>query len=95
MQKPPPGFQLQEMKLNLEEILGKFMQETTGFIDETRANFRNQGASIRNLEHQVGEISNLLEVRSQGVLLIKTDINPKEHVKAISFRSGKKLELLK
>ena len=92
VQKPPPGFQSQEKKLNSKEILGKFMQETTGFIDETRANFCNQGASIRNLEHQVGKISKLLVARSQAALLSNTNTNPKEHMKAISLRSRKELE---
>ncbi|KAL5555381.1 hypothetical protein UlMin_037617 [Ulmus minor] len=92
VQKPPPGFQSQEKKPNLEEILGKFVQDTAGFIEETRANFRNQGASIHNLEHQVGKISKLLAARSQGVLPSDTDTNPKEHVKAISLRSEKELE---
>ena len=32
VQKPPPGFQSQEEKLNLEEIFGKFMQKSLGPI---------------------------------------------------------------
>ena len=62
-QKPLPDFQSQEKKPNLEEIFGKFMQETTGFINETRSNMSNQGASICNLEQQAGEISKLLVER--------------------------------
>ena len=68
------------------------MQKTNDFIDDTKANFRNQGASIRNLEHQVGEISKLLTERTQGALPSITETNPKEHVKAITLRSGKELE---
>ena len=92
VQKPPHDSQLQKKKLNLEEIFEKFMQQTTSFMNETRAKFRNQGASIHNLEHQVGEISKLLVERSQGALPSDTETNPKEHVKAISLRSGKELE---
>ncbi|KAL5577978.1 hypothetical protein UlMin_019677 [Ulmus minor] len=44
------------------------MTRTNAFIDNTQANFRNQGASIRNLEHQVGEILKLLTKRTQGAL---------------------------
>ena len=40
-------------------------KKTNDFIDDTKANFRNQGASIRNLEHQVGEIYKLLTERTQ------------------------------
>ncbi|KAL5573670.1 hypothetical protein UlMin_023267 [Ulmus minor] len=68
------------------------MTRTNAFIDETRANFRNQGASIRNLEHQVGEISKLLTERGQGALPSNTERNPREEVKAITLRSGKELE---
>ena len=41
------------------------MQKTNDFIDDIKANFRNQGISIRNLEHQVGEIYKLLTERTQ------------------------------
>ncbi|KAL6315830.1 hypothetical protein AAG906_008216 [Vitis piasezkii] len=53
---------------------------------------KNQGASIHNLEHQVEEISKLLMERTQGALHSITETNPKEHVKAITIRSGKELE---
>ena len=91
-QNPPPSFQSQERKLNLEEMFGKFMQETASFISETRSSLCNQGASIQNLEHQVGKISKLLAERPQGSLPINIETNPREHVKAISLRSWKELE---
>ena len=56
VQKPPSGFQAQEKKPTMEEAFTQFMTRTNAFIDDTQANFRNQGTSIRNLEHQVGEI---------------------------------------
>ncbi|KAL5545127.1 hypothetical protein UlMin_008911 [Ulmus minor] len=68
------------------------MTRTNAFIDDTQANFRNQGASIRNLEHQVGEISKLLTERGQGALPSNTERNPREEAKAITLRSGKELE---
>ncbi|KAL5579184.1 hypothetical protein UlMin_011626 [Ulmus minor] len=92
VQQPPFGFQAQEKKPTMEEAFTQFMTRTTAFIDETRANFRNQGASIRNLEHQVGEISKLLTERGQGALPSNTERNPREEVKAITLRSGKELE---
>ncbi|KAL5573280.1 hypothetical protein UlMin_022877 [Ulmus minor] len=92
VQQPPSGFQAQEKKPTMEEAFTQFMTRTNAFIDETRANFRNQGASIRNLEHQVGEISKLLTERGQGALPSNTERNPREEVKAITLRSGKELE---
>ena len=76
----------------MEEVFTQFMQKTNDFIDDTKANFRNQGASIRNLEHQVGEISKLLTEITQGALPSITKTDPKDHVKAITLRSGKELE---
>ncbi|KAL5564369.1 hypothetical protein UlMin_027533 [Ulmus minor] len=56
------------------------------------SNYYNQGASIHNLEHQVGEISKLLTERTQGAFPSNTETNPKEHAKAITLRSGNELE---
>ncbi|KAL5559254.1 hypothetical protein UlMin_035465 [Ulmus minor] len=92
VQQPPFGFQAQEKKATMEEAFTQFMIRTNAFIDDTKANFRNQGASIRNLEHQVGEISKLLAERTQGALPSNTEKNPREHVNAISLRSGKELD---
>ncbi|KAL5573865.1 hypothetical protein UlMin_023462 [Ulmus minor] len=92
VQQPPPGFQSQEKKPNLEEVFIQFVQKANVFIDDTKANFRNQGASICNLEYQVGEISKLLAKRTQGALPSNTEKNPREHANAISLRSGKELD---
>ena len=85
-------FQAQEKKPTMEEAFTQFMTRTNAFIDDTKANFRNQGASIRNLEHQVGEISKLLAARTQGALPSNIEKNPREHANAISLRSGKELD---
>ncbi|KAL5549840.1 hypothetical protein UlMin_000016 [Ulmus minor] len=92
VQKPPSSFQAQDKKPTMEEAFTQFMTRTNAFIDDTQANFRNQGASIRNLEHQVGEISKLLTERGQGALPSNTERNPREEAKAITLRSGKELE---
>ncbi|KAL5580118.1 hypothetical protein UlMin_012560 [Ulmus minor] len=68
------------------------MTRTNAFIVDTQANFKNQGASIHNLEHQVGEISKLLTERTQVALPSNMERNPREHAKAITLRSGKELE---
>ncbi|KAL5574623.1 hypothetical protein UlMin_016322 [Ulmus minor] len=79
------SYQPQEKKqTDLEEILGKF-------IEESRTNFRNQEAINRDIQNQLGQLSKQIAERSQGSLPTDT-INPKEHAKAITLRSGKELE---
>ncbi|KAL5575372.1 hypothetical protein UlMin_017071 [Ulmus minor] len=92
VQKPTSGFQPQEKKPTMEKAFTQFMQRTNVFIENTQENFRNQGASIRNLEHQVGEISKLLTERTQGALPSNTEKNPREHANSISLRSEKELD---
>ncbi|XP_071927369.1 uncharacterized protein [Coffea arabica] len=46
----------------------------------------------RNVEVQIGQIASSLNNRNQGELPSKTEVNPKEHVKAITLRSGRQLE---
>ncbi|MED6129875.1 hypothetical protein PIB30_112404, partial [Stylosanthes scabra] len=65
-------------------------------MDETRANFKNQEASIRNLEVQVGQIAkqlNQITEKSPNILPSDTIINPRQECrqkcKAITLRSGK------
>ncbi|MED6190764.1 hypothetical protein PIB30_109085, partial [Stylosanthes scabra] len=50
-------------------------------MDETRANFKNQEASIRNLEVQVGQIAkqlNQITEKSPNILPSDTVINPRQ-----------------
>ncbi|KAL5565133.1 hypothetical protein UlMin_028297 [Ulmus minor] len=79
------SYQPQENKqTDLEGILGKF-------IEESRTNFRNQEAINRDIQNQLGQLSKQIAERSQGSLPSDT-INPKEHAKAITLRSGKEVE---
>ncbi|XP_062093980.1 uncharacterized protein LOC133800013 [Humulus lupulus] len=56
---------------------------------------QSQAASLRNLETQLGQLSNELRNRPQGTLPSDTE-NPrkdgKEHCKAVTLRSGKNVE---
>ena len=52
---------------------------------------RNQEASICNLEHQIGQLANVIFERQLGNLLGNTKTNPKEHMNTVSLKSGKKL----
>ncbi|MED6203303.1 hypothetical protein PIB30_114136, partial [Stylosanthes scabra] len=55
--KPPQpnSFEATLEKLTLKT--SEFVQTTNNFIEEGRANFRNQDSTIRNLETQVGQIA--------------------------------------
>ena len=65
-QAPP-----QEKKSDLEELLKSYINS-----NETR--LKNQEASLKNLENQVGQLASLLSERSQGSLPSNTEKNPKE-----------------
>ncbi|MED6141731.1 hypothetical protein PIB30_106462, partial [Stylosanthes scabra] len=58
--KPPQpnSFEAALEKLTLKT--SEFVQTTNNFIEEARANFRNQDSAIRNLETKVGQIAKQL-----------------------------------
>ena len=91
--------------MDLEEALAQMLTSHTTFMNETKANVQNQSiqlnnqaAQLRNLEVQMGQMANLLTERQQGSLPSNSGINPrgegKEHVKAITLRSGRELTVL-
>ena len=82
---PPPGFAPQEKKIDLEELLRNFIS-----VSETK--LKNQEASIRNLENQVGQLANQMFEGIQGALPSNTKRNLREKVNAITFRCGRELE---
>ncbi|GKC18221.1 DNA-directed DNA polymerase [Tanacetum coccineum] len=80
---------------SLEESLTKFMaesakthEENSNIIKEIRAStdaaIRNQGASIKTLEIQIGQMSKVLQERGFGSLPRSTETNPRDQVKSIS-----------
>ncbi|XP_061365836.1 uncharacterized protein LOC133309112 [Gastrolobium bilobum] len=73
-------------QLNLPMPLQQQPQDA--FRDETRASFRNQEASIWNLETQIGQLSRQFIERTQGTFPSKTDTNPKAQCNSIVTRSG-------
>ncbi|GJZ50202.1 hypothetical protein Tco_0604392 [Tanacetum coccineum] len=85
----------QEQRQTMEETLSKFMSESakrhkenSNMIKEIRASMdaaiRNQGASIKTLEIQIGQMSKVLQERGFGSLPNETKANPRDHVKLIS-----------
>ncbi|GKB26688.1 hypothetical protein Tco_0866089 [Tanacetum coccineum] len=85
----------QERRQTMKESLSKFIaesakrhEENSNLIKEIRATTdsanRNQGASIKALEIQIGKISKVLQERGSGSLHSSTKTNPRDHVKSIS-----------
>ncbi|GJV04264.1 reverse transcriptase domain-containing protein [Tanacetum coccineum] len=85
----------QERRQSMEDTLSKFMsesakrhEENSNLIKEIRAStdaaIRNQGASIKTLEIQIGKMSKVLQERGFGSLPSSTKANPRDQVKLIS-----------
>ncbi|GJX02733.1 hypothetical protein Tco_0188649 [Tanacetum coccineum] len=79
----------------MEDTMSKFMsesakrhEENSNLIKEiralTNATNRNQGASIKTLEIQIGQMSKVLQERGFGSLPSSTETNPRDQVKSIS-----------
>ncbi|GJW02083.1 hypothetical protein Tco_1560939 [Tanacetum coccineum] len=68
--------------------LEKRHEENSNLIKEIRAStyaaIRNQGASIKTSEIQIGQMSKVLQERGFGSLLSSIETNPRDHVKSIS-----------
>ncbi|GJT93854.1 mitochondrial proton/calcium exchanger protein-like protein isoform X1, partial [Tanacetum coccineum] len=85
----------QERRQYMEDTLSKFMSESVKIHEEnsylikeiramTDAAIRNQGASIKTLEIQIGQISKVLHERGFGSLPSSTKTNLRDQVKSIS-----------
>ncbi|GKF24294.1 hypothetical protein Tco_0076616 [Tanacetum coccineum] len=72
-------------------------EENLNIIKEIRAStdvaIRNQGASIKTLEIQIFQMSNVLQERGIGGLSSSIESNPKDHVKSISATKADSSEI--
>ncbi|KAI4315914.1 hypothetical protein L6164_023943 [Bauhinia variegata] len=82
----------QAPKLNLEEAMAKLAASQADLTEKTNQFMSNTTASIKQLENQVGQISQLLTTRQPGSLPSTIEVNPREHVHAIFLRNGKVVE---
>ncbi|MED6190191.1 hypothetical protein PIB30_103293, partial [Stylosanthes scabra] len=93
-QQPKPT-STQSFEAALEKLTlttAGFMQSTNQFIEEARANFKNQESSIQNLETQVGQIAKQLSTPLPKSFPSNTQDNSKWECKSINLRSGKTLK---
>ncbi|KAL4352618.1 hypothetical protein GQ457_06G006820 [Hibiscus cannabinus] len=73
----------------------KFIQKTDAFMDRTEMKLQNHDATLKSLETQVGQISQLLSNRQMGGFPSDTEVAKgatHEQCKAITTRSGKILK---
>ncbi|PPS06271.1 hypothetical protein GOBAR_AA14373 [Gossypium barbadense] len=82
-QQPP--YQ-QEKKLNLEEMLSKFISVSKTHFQNTETALKNQQALIQRLQTQIGQLSKLISERPQGSLPSNTEPNPREQLNAINIQ---------
>ncbi|XP_027368357.1 uncharacterized protein LOC113874322 [Abrus precatorius] len=97
---PPFGQSTQGQPSPLELALEKLTKHTSSFVQqnfdfmiETRTNLKNQDASIRNLEAQIGQLSKQTIETSMRPFSSNTIVNPKEDCKVITLKSGKDVDL--
>nr|XP_027109420.1 uncharacterized protein LOC113729309 [Coffea arabica] len=92
----PPGFQSRqqqaETKPGWEMAVEKLAKVTSDRFERVEGRLDQLTTMYRNVEVQIGQIASSLNNRNQGELPSKTEVNPKEHVKAITLRSGRQLE---
>ncbi|XP_061348799.1 uncharacterized protein LOC133294167 [Gastrolobium bilobum] len=90
-QQPPPQGTTSEWEkafAQLSKSTSDYIQNADAFRDETRASFRNQEASIRNLQTQIGQLSRQCAERTHGTFPSNTDTNPNAQCNSIVTRSG-------
>src|SRR5436189_5790273 len=64
----------------------------TRYMQENDARLKNQEASIKNIETQIGQLTNLLTARALGAFPSDTEKNPHKQANAVTLRSGTKYE---
>ncbi|KAL4362161.1 hypothetical protein GQ457_04G020420 [Hibiscus cannabinus] len=75
--------------------IDKFIQKTDAFMDRTEMKLQNHDATLKSLETQVGQISQLLSNRQMGGFPSDTEVAKgatHEQCKAITTRSGRILK---
>ncbi|XP_068662928.1 uncharacterized protein [Aristolochia californica] len=83
--QPPPRFgsQPSEKKMSLEDAM-------VSFVEETKAS--NIGATVENLEVQIGQLAKAINAQQRGFFPSNTKVNPNEQCKTITLRSGREIE---
>src|SRR4051812_29325010 len=88
-------FRAPDKKPSIEDMFSKIMdkfdkttERTEKRLEINELKLQNHDSILKNLEQQVGQIHDLLSQRQLGKLPSDTEKNPREHVNAVTLRSG-------
>src|SRR4051812_27774458 len=93
--QPQQNLNAPEKKMTMEDMFSKLMVEIKKGNERTFDNemqIKNQNATIKNIEMQLGQIHNTLSQRPQGAFPSDTEKNPRAQANAITLRSGKQYD---
>ena len=83
-----------EKKMSLEDAMISFVEETKARfkkfdsrLDNIETQCSNMGATMKNLEVQIGQLATTINAQQRGTFPSNTEVNPKEQCKAITLRS--------
>ncbi|XP_073120756.1 uncharacterized protein [Henckelia pumila] len=100
---PPPRFNNKrgEGKPSLKDLVSNFISESTKIfernenrLDNMETHLTNVGASMKNLETQIDQFANALTKQQIGAFISNTEVNPIEHCKVITLKSGKEVGIV-
>ena len=75
----------------LAETRGRFNKDEAR-LDNIETHYTNMNATMKSLEMKLGQLANEIKNQSKGNFLSDTEQNPRDQCKAITLRSGKKVE---
>src|SRR3954465_1003219 len=88
-------FRAPDKKPSIEDMFSKIMdkidkttEHTEKRLEINELKLQNHDSILKNLEQQVGQIHDLLSQRQSGKLPSDIEKNPREHVNAVTLRSG-------
>ncbi|XP_070024629.1 uncharacterized protein [Nicotiana sylvestris] len=90
--RPPQVEQQVSPTSHLEDMLKKVMAEQQALSQKVMAEQQALATTVRNLEHQMGQLASAQNTRPAGALPSDTEPNPKAQVNAVTLRNGRALE---
>ncbi|XP_019260491.1 PREDICTED: uncharacterized protein LOC109238476 [Nicotiana attenuata] len=90
--RPPQDEQQASPTSHLEDMLKKVMAEQQSLAQKFMAEQQAQAATMRNLEHQMGQLASAQNTRPVGALPSDTEANPKASLNVVSLRNRRQLE---